>query len=122
MKLSEMVKKYRTEHKYSLRDFGNICGLSFVQISLLERGVNAKGKPFTPSFDTLCKLAKGMGTDFETLIRSVDDFPVSLTGNDYINNRGISPENEALIAWASSLPPEQAAAWCKAFGLSVIES
>ena len=106
MTLAEMVYEYRTSHKYSLRDFGKLCGLSYAQISLLEKGVNAKGKPFIPSIETLDKLSKGMGIPVDTLLRAVKGQPVSLTGED-MNCDDISPERQAVMDQIPNLTDDE---------------
>ena len=58
MNLSEAVKQYRTEHKYSLREFADLCGLSHVQIYRIEKGVKTDGTPFEPKIKTLKKLRR----------------------------------------------------------------
>lgn len=37
MTLGELVKKYRTEHELSLRDFSRLSGISNGYISMLEK-------------------------------------------------------------------------------------
>lgn len=37
MKLGDMMKAYRAEHKYTLRDFAEVCGISFAQVRLMEK-------------------------------------------------------------------------------------
>lgn len=43
MDLSEAVKEYRKEHKYSLREFANLCGLSLLRYRKQKR--NKKSPP-----------------------------------------------------------------------------
>ena len=40
MKLGEIIKTYRFEHKLSLREFAHQCGVSFAQVRLMERGTS----------------------------------------------------------------------------------
>lgn len=120
MKLADVILSYRMEHNYSIRDFAKLCGISHVQIYFMERGLNSSGKPFVPTIPSLKKVASGMGITFNELVSVCDD--LSEVAIDPDDKPSIPPENKTLMAWAASLPPEQAAAWCKAFGLSVIES
>ena len=59
MKLGDLIREYRAEHKYSLREFADICDISFAQVRLMERGLNSQGKPFVPSVKSLKLVAKG---------------------------------------------------------------
>ena len=118
MNLSEAVKQYRTEHKYSLREFADLCGLSHVQIYRIEKGVKTDGTPFEPKIKTLKKLAEGMGISLDDILRYCEDLVIQWDEDD-VEYKG-SPANRTLMAWAASLPPEQAETWCKAFGLTVV--
>lgn len=59
MKLGDMMKAYRAEHKYTLRDFAEVCGISFAQVRLMEKGENTHGGQLTPSIKSLKAVAKG---------------------------------------------------------------
>ena len=49
MKLSELLKQYRSENKISQRELARRCGLSNSLISLMEMGVNPQtGKEMSP--------------------------------------------------------------------------
>ena len=63
----------------SQRDFAKKCGLSNAQISWLEIGIGSNGKPVKPTFDTVRKVAKGMGISAEQLITQCEDFDLDLT-------------------------------------------
>ena len=117
MNLSEAVKQYRTEHKYSLREFAVLCGLSHVQIYRIEKGVKTDGTPFEPKIKTLKKLAEGMGISLDDILRYCEDLVIQWDEDD-VEYKG-SPANRTLMAWAAELPPEQALAFCKAFNLVV---
>ena len=119
MDLSEAVKEYRKEHRYSLREFADLCGLSHVQIYRIEQGVKTDGKPFEPQIKTLKKLAAGMGISLDEILMYCQDLTIRFDRDD-MEVKG-SPANRTLMAWAASLPPEQAEAWCKAFGLVIVE-
>lgn len=93
MKLGDMIKKYREEHRYSLRDFANVCGLSFAQVRLMERGLNSNGKPFVPSVKSLKAIAKGMGISLTSLLENCDDMEIEWDADDV----QIAPEKQALI-------------------------
>lgn len=119
MDLSEAVKEYRKEHRYSLREFADLCGLSHVQIYRIEQGVKTDGKPFEPKIKTLKKLAAGMGIRLDEILMYCQDLTIRFDRDD-MEVKG-SPANRTLMAWAASLPPEQAETWCKAFGLVIVE-
>jgi len=119
MELSEAVKEYRKEHRYSLREFADLCGLSHVQIYRIEQGVKTDGKPFEPKIKTLKKLAAGMGISLDEILMYCKDLTIRFDRDD-MEAKG-SPANRTLMAWAASLPPEQAETWCKAFGLVIVE-
>lgn len=118
MKLGKLIQEYRLEHRYSLREFADLCGISFAQIRLMERGLNTQGKPFVPSVKSLKAVAKGMGISLTALLECCDDMVIEWDADDV--EVKVSPANRTLMAWAASLPPEQAETWCKAFGLTVV--
>ena len=118
MKLSDTILSYRMEHNYSIREFARLCNLSHVQLYFMERGLNSDGKPFVPTIATLKKLATGMGITFNQLVSICDDLTdVRLEPAE----DQLPPANRTLMAWAASLPHEQAETWCKAFGLTVVQ-
>ena len=90
MKLSEVLKKYREEHHITMEKLAQDSGMSKSYISMLENERNPKtGNPIVPSIDTLKKLAKGMHTDIDSLIKILDDIPVdiSTTSSQYYDNQ-----------------------------------
>lgn len=82
MKLGDMIKQYRDERGLSQRAFARRCGLSNVQIAFLERGIGNSGKPFEPTFDTVRKVARGMGTTAEALLVECEEFRLTLGDRD----------------------------------------
>lgn len=73
MNLSEIVKKYRTEHDLSQRQFSAMCNMSTGYISMLEEGVNPRTKePLVPSLVTLRKIAIAMGMNLDDLMSMID--------------------------------------------------
>lgn len=82
MTLGEMIRNYRESHVMSQRAFARRAGLSNAQISFLEKGVNPNGKPFEPSFDTIRKVARAMGTSPEIILTECDDFKLTLNDSD----------------------------------------
>lgn len=103
MKLGELIKQYREEHRYSLREFADVCGVSFAQIRLMERGLNSQGKPFVPSVPSLKAVAGGMGISLSTLLEQCDDMTISWGPEDEAR----SPEKQALIDRVLRMDPEQ---------------
>lgn len=82
MKIGDRIRIYREEHGLSQRAFARRCGLSNAQINFLERGYGNSGKPFEPTFDTVRKVARAMGTSAEVLITECDDFMLTLHESD----------------------------------------
>lgn len=68
MKLAELLKTYRVEHRISAREFAKSIGVSNTYISLIE-----KGETKSPTFDMLKKIAKGMSLDVDELVNMLDD-------------------------------------------------
>lgn len=74
MKIGDYVKNYRREHGLSMQAFGDKCGLSRAYISILEKGINpTTNKPFSPTLETLKKIADVTNTDLDTLLKMLDD-------------------------------------------------
>ena len=74
MKLGELLKSYRTEHKLSMDAFCELSDLTKGYISMLEKNEHPKSKkPIVPSYDTIEKIAKGMKISAEDLIDMLDD-------------------------------------------------
>lgn len=74
MKLGELLKAYRTEHKLSMDAFCELSDLTKGYISMLEKNEHPKSKkPIVPSYETIEKIAKGMQISVEGLIDMLDD-------------------------------------------------
>lgn len=74
MKLGELLKSYRTEHKLSMDAFCELSDLTKGYISMLEKNEHPKSKkPIIPSYETIEKIAKGMRISVESLIDMLDD-------------------------------------------------
>ena len=74
MKLGELLKLYRTEHKLSMDAFCELSDLTKGYISMLEKNEHPKSKkPIVPSYETIEKIAKGMQISVESLIDMLDD-------------------------------------------------
>jgi transcriptional regulator with XRE-family HTH domain len=82
MKLSEMIKYYRSVNQISQRELARRCGLSNSLISLMEMGVNPQtGKEMSPDLETYRKLASGMQMTVQKLFEQLgDDATVKLSG------------------------------------------
>ena len=119
MDLGQYISKYRSDHNLSIREFAKLCGLSHVQIIRMESGLNSNGKPFIPSVKSLKAVASGTGISFNEILTYCEDLTIRWDRDD-TEVKG-SPANRTLMAWAASLPPEQAETWCKAFGLVIVE-
>lgn len=81
MKLSEIIKNYRSEHHLSQQEFADRCKVTKPYISQLENENNPKtGKAIKPMLPTLAKLAKGMGIEVDVFVRMIDgDTVIKLT-------------------------------------------
>lgn len=74
MKLGEIIKRYRKEHRMSMEQFASRSGLSKASISVLEAGINPNtNKELTPTLDTIMKCAKAMGIDGRLLMLKMGD-------------------------------------------------
>ena len=74
MKLGELLKSYRTEHKLSMDAFCELSDLTKGYISMLEKNEHPKSKkPIVPSYETIEKIAKGMQISVESLIDMLDE-------------------------------------------------
>lgn len=82
MKLSDLVRNYRTEHDLSQRQFAIMCDLSNGTVSNLEKGINPNtGKPITPSVKLLKKIASAMGITLTEMLEALDDMPIDISGD-----------------------------------------
>ena len=74
MKLGEILKSYREEHKMSMDAFCELSDLTKGYISMLEKNEHPKTKkPIIPSYETIEKIAKGMQISVDDLIDMLDD-------------------------------------------------
>lgn len=74
LKLGEIIKKFRDEHKLSMDKFAEQSGLTKGYISMLEKNEHPKSKkPIIPTEETLIKVAKGMGVDIEVVLNNLDE-------------------------------------------------
>lgn len=85
MRLSELIKLYRSSQHLSQDDLAALAGISKPYISMLENEKNTKtGKPIVPSILTLQKLSKAMGLDFDDFIKKIDDdVTISISEKDF---------------------------------------
>lgn len=100
MKLSEIVRNYRTENDISQREFARRCGVTNSYISFIENECNPKtGKPMVPTIEQYKKLADGMSITVQHLFELLDkDSPVDLSE---INNRKLD-----LQLFTEGKPPD----------------
>lgn len=118
MKLGELLKSYRTEHKLSMDAFCELSDLTKGYISMLEKNEHPKSKkPIVPSYDTIEKIAKGMQISTEDLIDMLDDdqeiqinaTPVLLSKSQIqsIYDQLEPPGQRKVITYAEKLRDEQ---------------
>ena len=92
MKLGEIIKNYRTENDISMREFAKKADMSNAYVSMLEKGVDGRGKKIVPSIETINKVARACNMTFEALFNQLDgDFPVR------VNSQSNLTDNEALF-------------------------
>ena len=115
MRIGEIVQRYREEHNMSQRDLAKKCNLSSAIISFLERGVTANGEPYLPKFETIRKIAYGMGMSAEELISESEDFNLRIgvgpegtpLYEDFINELKSQAPDEAMILQAYRMIPQE---------------
>ena len=104
MKLSDIVKQYREEHGLSQREFAKHCDLSNSLIANVERELNTAGKPFTPSFETIQKIANGMGLSASDILHQMDNVEIYISPVDEIRDElKDNMELRMLLSAASDL-------------------
>ncbi|MGT2923891.1 XRE family transcriptional regulator [Streptococcus caviae] len=73
MKLGELLNDYRSKYKISMDEFSKVSNLTKGYISMLEKNEHPRTKkPIIPSYETVQKIAKGMGISFEDLLTKLD--------------------------------------------------
>lgn len=89
MKLGDIIKKYRSDHDLSQRQFAKLSGLSHGYIPLIEKGLNPNGYPLTPSITVMKQLADAMGVTLQDLMTMTDD------------------DTEIDLSWENNIPLEK---------------
>ena len=89
MTLGDLVKKYRTDNNISMEEFSKKCNLSKGYISMLENNINPRNnKPIAPTLPTIQKIALGMNTDIDTILKILDkNQEISLEANFSESNK-----------------------------------
>lgn len=97
--LGELVKKYRSEHELSLRDFSKISGVSNGYISMLEKNEHPKTKkPIVPSIEKMKCIACAMGMTLDALLEIIDeDQPISINKDCSFTSSVFSKSETDLI-------------------------
>ena len=103
MTIGNLIETYQREHMMSEREFAKRCGVSNVLINSLKKGRTSNGKTFTPSIDTLRKVAAGMGISTQALLMSVEDLEIKWEERD----TAIPPERMEIINSIIKATPEQ---------------
>lgn len=95
MKIGEWVRQYRKEHGLSMQAFGDMCGLSRAYISILEKGINpTTNKPFSPTIQTVQKIAEVTGLDLNLLDK---DQPLIVNAKNEINGPVVTNEGREVL-------------------------
>ena len=113
MRIGERVMQFRDEHNLSQREFARKCGVSHVVIQFIEKGERSNGEPYLPKFDTIRKLARGMGLSAEDLISQCDDFDIDISVGmeetpliaDFMRELQSQSTDEAMLIQAYRLIP-----------------
>lgn len=113
MKIGEKIADFREQHGLSQREFARRCDLSHVIIGFLEKGERTDGTPYLPRFDTIRKVARGMGTSAEALISECEDFDLDISVGmeetplirDFIKELQSQSTDEAMLIQAYRLIP-----------------
>lgn len=103
MTIGTLIENYQREHMMSEREFARKCGISHTHINSLKKGVTTSGKKFTPSIDTLRKVAAGMGISTQALLMSVEDLEIKWEEKDV----AIPEDKIELINIILKATPEQ---------------
>lgn len=84
MTLGDLLKQYRENNKISMDEFSKRSTLSKGYISMLENNINPRNnKPIAPTLPTIQKIASGMGTDVDSVLKVLDgDQNISLENDD----------------------------------------
>jgi transcriptional regulator with XRE-family HTH domain len=115
MKIGEIIKQYRNEHGYSLREFAKLSGVSNSYISMLESGKHPRsGRPIVPTLTKLNQIADAMGLRVDDLISAMDDTPVKIDdgGGFYV-----SPLEKQIILRFRALPDGERNMLLRSLGL-----
>ena len=86
MKLSEIVKNYRSTHGLSLRAFAKRCGVSHTAIARIEAEKNSAGNPFVPDVETLVGISNAMGMSLNDLLHMIGDEDVYVSETDELRD------------------------------------
>lgn len=105
MHIGEIIKKYRTEHKLTMEEFGKLIGRSKAYISMLEKNKNSRsGREIIPSADTLIAVANVLKITIDDLIKQLDDYsPILLDDNPNSSLQAVSAPSQPLTKDADTL-------------------
>lgn len=108
MRIGLIIKLYRESHSLSMEEFAKKANISKAYVGLLEKGIHPKtGNAIKPSIDIITKVANGMGTDFDTLFRQLDeDVSVNNMDNTNLPTASLSDEQLELVTKFESLSSE----------------
>lgn len=71
-KLREIIKEYKDANKLSLRDFGDMCGLSHSYIDKLEKGFDPRSKKeVEPTLPVIASIASAVGMSNKELLTQI---------------------------------------------------
>jgi transcriptional regulator with XRE-family HTH domain len=73
--LGEAIQELRTEAQLTHEELADRLSMSFQRISELERGIA------NPTFETLLRLAQGLGIELDELVKRVEKRRLSITSS-----------------------------------------
>lgn len=82
MTIGTLIENYQREHMISEREFAKLCGLSHTQINSLKKGKTSNGKPFSPSIDTIKKVASVLGMTAQEVLMNAEDLTIDPSSHD----------------------------------------
>ena len=85
MLLGDIIKKYRSEHNLSQRDFAKKCDLSHTYIAALEKKFDSRsGKKIAPTVDSVKSISKALNMPLQDLLNVLDNEQEFIVNNNSV--------------------------------------
>lgn len=79
MTLRDLIDEYLKKNKMSYRSFAKTIGISPAYLSMIKNNLNpSTGNPPIVAYETLSKIARGMGMTTHQLFETIEDMPVDI--------------------------------------------